>query len=106
MRHRFGRQHEQQFLLAERVRDEPGGKRQVSGAELAGSVLDERSYAVGALGFVDADLDPGVEFAEPADRSAIGSTASVASAAISSRPVFSSTIPVIASLASSIARST
>ena len=40
----------------------------MSGAELAGPVLDERSYAVGALGFVNADLDPGVEFAEPANQ--------------------------------------
>ena len=73
-------------MLAEWVGgDLLAGKREVGGAELAGTVADERSYAVGALGFVDADLDAGVLLAERPIRFAIGSTASVASAAISSR---------------------
>ena len=66
---RLGREHEQQLLLAERVGDElPAGQRKVGGAELARAVADERAYAVGALGLVDADLDPGVPLSESADQ--------------------------------------
>ena len=66
---RVGRQHEQQLLLAEGVGDElHTGEREVGGAELAGAIADERSHAVGGLGFVDADLDAGVALSKSADQ--------------------------------------
>ena len=60
---------EQELLLAERVGGELVARQgEVRGAELARAVADERSDAVGAVGFEHLDLHARVAFAEAADQ--------------------------------------
>ena len=60
LRSRIWGQHDQQFLLAERMGYEPlVAQWQVGGAEFAGTIANQRSYAVCALELEYAHLDAG-----------------------------------------------